>query len=119
MATTEHAAIATLKHLGYTHKEGAQLWKPPIGKAPDFSLLDTMHARIAELEAELAKAREVPEMPEPDAYMATFKPAGIDALHSVAGSSIEALKYSVPTDSVFTPLLKWSTVRAMFERNKG
>lgn len=75
--------------------------------------------RIAELEAELAKAREVPEMPEPDAYMATFKPAGIDALHSVAGSSIEALKYSVPTDSVFTPLLKWSTVRAMFERNKG
>lgn len=77
------------------------------------------HERIAELEAELVKAREVPEMPEPDAYMATFKPAGIDALHSVTGSSIEALKYSVPTDSVFTPLLKWSTVRAMFERNKG
>lgn len=46
------AAVATLEALGYTH-EGGNLWKPPLGKAPDFNLLDTLHARIASLEGQL------------------------------------------------------------------
>lgn len=46
------AAIKTLQHLGYSY-HGAEMWKPPIGKKPNFDLLDTKGARIAELEAEL------------------------------------------------------------------
>ena len=49
------AAIATLTSLGYTWIGGEQ-WKPPIGKAPDFNLLDAKNARIAELEDQLAAA---------------------------------------------------------------
>lgn len=30
------AAIKTLQHLGYTYNEGAELWKPPLGKQPCF-----------------------------------------------------------------------------------
>ncbi len=33
------AAVATLDRLGYTYHGGA-LWKPPIGCAPDFSVVD-------------------------------------------------------------------------------
>lgn len=46
------AAVATLEHLGYTH-EGGNLWKPPLGKAPDFNMLDSLRARAASLEDQL------------------------------------------------------------------
>ena len=46
------AAIKTLQALGYTHS-GGELWKPPIGQAPNFDLIDNLRARIARLEAEL------------------------------------------------------------------
>lgn len=46
------AAVATLEHLGYTH-EGGSLWKPPLGKAPDFNMLDSLRARAASLEDQL------------------------------------------------------------------
>ncbi|MFA9287405.1 hypothetical protein ACCQ08_21675 [Comamonas sp. SY3] len=52
MTDKAKAAIATLENLGYTH-EGGILWKPPLGKAPDFNLLDTLHARIASVEDQL------------------------------------------------------------------
>lgn len=51
------AAIATLTSLGYTWIGGEQ-WKPPIGKAPDFNLLDAKNARIAELESQLAAVQQ-------------------------------------------------------------
>ena len=44
------AAQSTLMRLGYTY-HGGQLWKPPLGEAPRFDLLDA-------LQSELAKARE-------------------------------------------------------------
>ncbi|WKL16587.1 hypothetical protein QYQ99_03255 [Comamonas testosteroni] len=47
------AAIKTLQNLGYTY-HGAELWKPPIGKVPDFDLIDSLRNRISELEASQA-----------------------------------------------------------------
>lgn len=47
------SAVATLVGLGYTDKGGEQ-WAPPIGKAPDFNLLDAANAQIAELQAQLS-----------------------------------------------------------------
>lgn len=43
------AAIATLKGLGYTH-HGGQLWKPPVGQAPRFALIDDLCAQLANTE---------------------------------------------------------------------
>ncbi|WP_347220339.1 hypothetical protein [Chryseobacterium sp.] len=60
MTDKAKAAIATLENLGYTH-EGGILWKPPLGKAPDFNLLDTLHARIASLEAQLSARQAAPD----------------------------------------------------------
>lgn len=45
--TREGAAIKTLDFLGYTYSAGAEHWRPPVGEAPDFDLLDL----VAELEA--------------------------------------------------------------------
>ena len=47
------AAIKTLQNLGYTYND-AELWKPPIGKVPDFDLVDSLRNRISELEASQA-----------------------------------------------------------------
>lgn len=44
------AAIRTLQGQGYTY-HGAQLWKPPLGKKPDFDLIDTLLAQLAERDA--------------------------------------------------------------------
>lgn len=46
------AAIKTLQALGYTYC-GGELWKPPIGQAPNFELIDSLRARNSKLEAEL------------------------------------------------------------------
>ena len=51
------SAKETLTHLGYTN-EGGQLWKPPIGKKPDFDLVDQLRAQLAALQFE-------GELPEP------------------------------------------------------
>ncbi|TDS70445.1 hypothetical protein [Comamonas sp. JUb58] len=52
MTDKAKAAIATLENLGYTH-EGGSLWKPPLGKAPDFNMLDSLRARADSLEDQL------------------------------------------------------------------
>lgn len=63
------AAIKTLQNLGYTY-HGAELWKPPIGKVPDFDLIDSLRNRISELEASQAAPAAVPVvLPEPDAVI--------------------------------------------------
>lgn len=41
------AAKATLDRLGYTDN-GGQLWKPPLGKKPDFDLIDQLKAAALE-----------------------------------------------------------------------
>jgi len=46
------AAVCTLGQLGYAYHGGEQ-WKPPLGKAPDFGLVNTLRDRISELQAEL------------------------------------------------------------------
>ena len=51
------AAVATLIQLGYTYR-GGMLWVPPIGKAPNWSLLDQKQHQIDCLTQELAEARE-------------------------------------------------------------
>jgi len=48
------SAERTLLALGYTDN-GGDLWKPPLGRAPDFNLLDSKNNRIAELEAQIAQ----------------------------------------------------------------
>ncbi|MBV4524339.1 hypothetical protein KVG88_30155 [Pseudomonas sp. SWRI74] len=46
------AAIKTLNAKGYTY-HGAALWKPPVGEAPDFDLIDSMRADRDRLVREL------------------------------------------------------------------
>lgn len=53
------AAIATLENLGYTY-HGGIYWKLPLGKAPNFKLLDSLHAYIASLEAQLSTQQTQP-----------------------------------------------------------
>lgn len=53
LAKKQESAVATLKRLGYTDC-GGELWKPPIGNAPDFNLLDAANAQIAELQSQLS-----------------------------------------------------------------
>ena len=42
-------AKRTLESLGYTDN-GGELWKPPVGPKPNFSLMDSYRRRVAELE---------------------------------------------------------------------
>lgn len=46
------AAVRTLTAMGYTWGGGEQ-WKPPIGHAPDFNLIDSLRATNTKLEADL------------------------------------------------------------------
>lgn len=43
-------------------------------------------------------------LPEPEAWLATFRPKGMLSPHSIAGVNLEELKRQVPSDSVFKPL---------------
>lgn len=52
------AADAILSSLGYERCVGVARWKPPLGPKPDFSLVDELRARIADLEASIAAAAE-------------------------------------------------------------
>ena len=77
--------------------------------------LRRQHARIEELEAQLSASpaavdmgipmteSAVPKM-RPEAWLATFRPKGMLSSHSVAGTNLEELKRSVPSDSKFKPL---------------
>ncbi len=63
------AAASTLERLGYTYRGGAE-WAPPLGRAPDFNLLDAANNRIAELEAQAAaKCPHQGAEPAPITYM--------------------------------------------------
>lgn len=68
---------------------------------------DMLKAVMAEnegLKAQLAAAQQWAQDAEPAAWVATFKPEGLLALHSVVGANLEELKQSVPGNSVFRPL---------------
>lgn len=39
------AAIATLTAMGYTYN-GGQRWRPPVGKKPDFDLIDQLRTQL-------------------------------------------------------------------------
>lgn len=43
------AAIRTLEAKGYTYN-GAELWKPPVGAAPDFNLIDDLRTRADDVD---------------------------------------------------------------------
>lgn len=48
------AACLTLERLGYTWEGGAE-WKPPLGKTPNFDLLDAARAEIEQLRQQMAR----------------------------------------------------------------
>lgn len=54
-ASEASAAIATLQHLGYAYC-GGEHWKPPIGKKPDFDLINTLRAERDALQLRLNAA---------------------------------------------------------------
>lgn len=80
-------------------------WAEHIGKT---ELGRELEHQITELfnhySAQLAAVQQGVPDAEPAAWVATFRPEGLLALHSVVGSNLEELKLSVPSDSVFRPL---------------
>lgn len=50
------AAIETLAAKGYTYN-GAELWKPPVGVAPNFNLIDALRTELELVKKQLEKAR--------------------------------------------------------------
>lgn len=46
------AAVATLERLGYTHT-GGELWRGPLGKVPNFDMVDHWRAKADELSAQV------------------------------------------------------------------
>lgn len=74
-------------------------------KAPPLDGESVLAQRIAELStATQAQAAAPAVLPEPAAWLATFRPKGMSSSHSIAGANFEELKRSVPSDSVFKPL---------------
>jgi hypothetical protein len=55
LGPASEAAVATLQRLGYTYNSG-ELWRPPIGKKPDFDLIDTLRAEREALHLRLNAA---------------------------------------------------------------
>ena len=51
-----NSAEKTLSQMGYT-TEGGEYWKPPLGKAPDFDLLNSLHMQIEALQADAERYR--------------------------------------------------------------
>lgn len=54
----QRSAVHTLEKLGYTNC-GGELWKPPIGKAPDFNLIDSLRAEIARLREQVELGKQI------------------------------------------------------------
>ena len=79
--------------------------------APPLGGEEVLAQRLAELAAKPAAVdmgipmteSAVPKM-RPEAWLATFRPKGMLSSHSVAGTNLEELKRSVPSDSKFKPL---------------
>lgn len=80
--------------------------------APPLDGEKVLAQRIAELAAtpEVDAGNPVSEsdvpvgLPEPAAWLATFRPKGLLSSHSVAGVNLEELKRTVPSDSEIKPL---------------
>lgn len=64
-----------------------------------------------------AAAQQGAQDAEPAAWVATFKPEGLLALHSVVGANLEELKQSVPGNSVFRPLYTHPTTQGVDARD--
>lgn len=64
------AAERTLQHLGYQDR-GGQQWAPPLGQAPDFGLIDSLRARIAELVGNRMTAQKVEAICAREPYAVT------------------------------------------------
>lgn len=50
------AAVATLESMKYTWN-GSVHWRPPLGKKPDFDLIDNLQAKIDKLQAEVERLK--------------------------------------------------------------
>lgn len=87
------AAIKTLQSIGYTY-QGGEFWKPPIGKAPNFDLIDSLHARIAELNAQQAVPRVVTEQMHVAAVKVLRRASGVDGLPQ---RMLDAMLAAAPT----------------------
>ena len=73
------SAKRTLESLGYTDN-GGELWKPPVGPKPNFSLMDSYRHRIAELES---RAVKLPDRKTAGDYIDdTFDPSDLAAVHN-------------------------------------
>lgn len=79
--------------------------------APPLSGEEVLAQRLAELATTPATVDMGISMSEsaapkmrPEAWLATFRPKGMLSSHSVAGTNLEELKRSVPSDSKFKPL---------------
>ena len=79
--------------------------------------LEQQHAMQAKMHAQaveqLAAAQQGAQDAEPAAWVATFKPEGLLALHSVVGANLEELKQSVSSNSVFRPLYTHPTQQGL------
>ncbi|MFJ2710885.1 hypothetical protein ACIOZM_08325 [Pseudomonas sp. NPDC087346] len=60
------SAARTLGHLRYTNN-GAELWKPPLGEKPDFSLIDQLSAEVDSLTREADRQSTIIEAYRKDA----------------------------------------------------
>lgn len=80
------SAAETLARMGYTDN-GGELWRPPLGKKPDFDLIDQLKARCDELERLCIDSREairVDAVLWPKSTVGQLKPRLDKALLSVA-----------------------------------
>lgn len=98
-------------------KDGVyQISEPSHSMSQYASKDDMLRAVMAEnerLKAQLAAAQQGAQDAEPAAWVATFKPEGLLALHSVVGANLEELKQSVPGNSVFRPLYTHPTPQGL------
>ena len=54
----QEAAFKTLDSLGYTYK-GGELWQPPLGKPPNFNLIDLLESWIADLKLSVIRREDI------------------------------------------------------------
>jgi hypothetical protein len=93
------AAVATLENLGYTH-EGGSLWKPPLGKAPDFNMLDSLRARAASLEDQLIAQANRAVIAEQEVIALTQRLAMANRLNTDARNQLASS--ALPSTSMLT-----------------